>query len=379
LARLRRLGTWVLILVVVSGITPVSGAELSARGIKQQLAQVSRRMQETRSRLRAAKRQRNYAIQNLQVAERRLAVSQARLVDIRSQLRRTRVELQRTRAELAVIRRRLKERNDLLARRIADTYKHGSISYLSVLLGAADFSELLSRGYVVRKVLKKDAELIEAIKRDEAAVKACEARLEQQERLRAELEREQAIQTSIAREAAAQREDDLRRIQSVIAELEAAYAELDRTSNRLEAMLRRMLRSRQVSGQNLPMWSGGWLRPVPGPKTSGFGMRMHPILKRNIMHRGVDLAAASGTPIRAAADGIVVSCGYQGGYGNVVIIYHGGDIHTLYAHCSSIIVRVNQNVKQGQVVAYVGSTGLSTGPHLHFEMRKNGVPISPPF
>jgi murein DD-endopeptidase MepM/ murein hydrolase activator NlpD len=95
------------------------------------------------------------------------------------------------------------------------------------------------------------------------------------------------------------------------------------------------------------------------------------------MHTGIDISAHSGTPIKAAAGGEVVFAGWWGGYGNVVIIDHGGGISTLYAHCSAIYVRKGQSVSQGEVIAAVGSTGLSTGPHLHFEVRKNGKPVDP--
>ena len=124
-------------------------------------------------------------------------------------------------------------------------------------------------------------------------------------------------------------------------------------------------------------WRGSFIRPVSGRVSSGFGMRMHPILRRARMHTGLDMAAASGTPIHAAAGGVVIFAGRFGGYGNCAMIDHGGGTVTLYGHCSSLGCAVGEKVQQGQVIAYVGSTGLSTGPHLHFEVRKNGVPVSP--
>jgi murein DD-endopeptidase MepM/ murein hydrolase activator NlpD len=106
-------------------------------------------------------------------------------------------------------------------------------------------------------------------------------------------------------------------------------------------------------------------------------MRFHPILRVNRLHTGVDFAAPHGTPIRAAADGIVISASYLRGYGNTVILQHGGNMQTVYAHCSGFSVGAGQTVKRGQVIASVGSTGYSTGPHLHFEVRLNGRPVNP--
>jgi murein DD-endopeptidase MepM/ murein hydrolase activator NlpD len=123
--------------------------------------------------------------------------------------------------------------------------------------------------------------------------------------------------------------------------------------------------------------SAGLMAPVAGRITSGFGMRFHPILHFARMHAGIDFGAAWGSPIVAAADGTVVAAGWGGGYGRQVQISHGGGIVTLYGHMSSIAATAGEPVRQGQVIGYVGSSGLSTGPHLHFEVKVNGQPVDP--
>jgi murein DD-endopeptidase MepM/ murein hydrolase activator NlpD len=117
--------------------------------------------------------------------------------------------------------------------------------------------------------------------------------------------------------------------------------------------------------------------PVSGRITSGFGERFHPILGYRRMHAGVDLAATFGAPIAAAADGRVVSAGWHGGYGREVVIAHSGGIETLYAHMSRMVASAGETVRQGQIIGYVGSSGLSTGPHVHYEVLKNGRPVNP--
>ena len=117
--------------------------------------------------------------------------------------------------------------------------------------------------------------------------------------------------------------------------------------------------------------------PVHGHLTSGFGERFHPILGYERFHAGVDLGAAAGTPIVAAADGKVVSAGWAGGYGRLVAVLHAGGIETKYGHMSRIAAYPGEQVRRGDVIGYVGSSGLSTGPHLHFEVTKNGRPVNP--
>jgi murein DD-endopeptidase MepM/ murein hydrolase activator NlpD len=123
--------------------------------------------------------------------------------------------------------------------------------------------------------------------------------------------------------------------------------------------------------------SQGMRMPVNGRVTSGFGSRFHPILGYRRMHAGLDLAAGFGAPIVAAADGRVTSAGWSGGYGNLVRIAHAGGIQTMYGHMSRIVAGSGAMVRQGQLIGYVGSTGLSTGPHLHYEVLKNGRPVNP--
>ena len=157
------------------------------------------------------------------------------------------------------------------------------------------------------------------------------------------------------------------------------YAGLDRDAGRdLQLM--------QWSSDGRAQWfeasgvgreSGGLVQPVPGPITSNYGLRMHPILRYSRMHRGIDFRAAYGTPILAATDGRVTRAGWAGGHGRQVRLSHAGGLATSYSHMSRIAVSPGATVRRGQVIGYVGSTGLSTGPHLHYEMYRNGASINP--
>jgi murein DD-endopeptidase MepM/ murein hydrolase activator NlpD len=136
-------------------------------------------------------------------------------------------------------------------------------------------------------------------------------------------------------------------------------------------------RSQWFEASGVGRQTGGMTRPVPGGVSSGFGMRFHPILNYSRMHQGVDLRASFGTPIVAVSDGRVEFAGWHGGHGNAVELNHGGGLETLYGHMSRILVRPGQSIHRGAVIGLVGSTGLSTGPHLHFEVHRNGVAVNP--
>jgi murein DD-endopeptidase MepM/ murein hydrolase activator NlpD len=158
---------------------------------------------------------------------------------------------------------------------------------------------------------------------------------------------------------------------------ERELAEEERASRELEQTIREMQTRLGESGE-IMKWTGKFIWPVQFRRISDvFGWRVHPIYKTRRFHSGMDLAASTGTPVKAAADGRVLLAGWVSGYGNTVIVDHGGGLSTLYGHNSSITTKAGKLVLQGDIIAKVGSTGVSTGPHLHFEVRQDGTPQDP--
>jgi murein DD-endopeptidase MepM/ murein hydrolase activator NlpD len=183
---------------------------------------------------------------------------------------------------------------------------------------------------------------------------------------------------ALANRAAAKSEEDrqqelLKQIQDKKADFQSELNALQVESGAVGDFLRQV-----QSGQKLaPRKKRTFKAPVGAPMSSGFGTRVHPILGEVRMHTGIDYAAGTGVPIKAAGSGIVVWAGPRGGYGNAVIIDHRNGLATLYAHQSRVNATVGQKVSTGQVVGFVGQTGMSTGPHLHFEVRELGAPVDP--
>ncbi len=345
--------------------------------LRGKLSSVSTKIRSVRTELKQAKRSEAAIAADLDAVRERLAATRARLADTQARLRVTRREQKKVADALAATQARLRERETTLARRMAADYRRGPGGYASVLLGARSMSDLLTRAYFVKAVVRYDAGLIAGIREDREAVLRWKAQVDEKARaaegLRAELAAQQAeewrdlvAQKSLLAEARARR-----------AELEDEMQALAEDSARIAARLRALDATPAGRARRLVAFTGGFVRPVPGRVTSGYGNRFHPILRRSRLHTGVDMAGATGTTISAAASGTVVYSGRMRGYGNVVVIDHGGGVSTLYAHCSALLVNDGARVTQGQAIARVGSTGLSTGPHLHFEVRKNGSPVNP--
>lgn len=270
--------------------------------------------------------------------------------------------------------------------RMRSMEEEGTVSYLAILFEATSFSDLLSRIDIIREIMERDNELeencIEARERVEEVKADYETTLSEQEAVKAELlEKKAQLESDI--EAASQLlielEDDIAEYEAFYAEKEAIEAEVDAEIRELLAELEAQQAAAEAAGQagNIT-GTGTYIWPLPGYSPgSAYGWRLHPILGVMKFHAGEDIGAPSGTPILAADSGVAYPAVNPGGYGNYVLINHGDGRSTLYAHMTSYCVSYGETVTQGQVIGYVGSTGLSTGPHLHFEVRVNGNTTDP--
>jgi murein DD-endopeptidase MepM/ murein hydrolase activator NlpD len=302
--------------------------------------------------------------------ERRLAEATARHQDLQRQVS----ELA---DRIAFNEARVRHTSFLAKSRIAEIYKHPDGGLVEALLLSSSPGEAGRRAGLVTRVTRADRERVEEylsltkdLSEDKAALEVLE-RDAAAAKARVEEEQQHLEETQVSLEAALAEKE--RRISELLAEID----ELEKEEARIQSIIASASSGARGPTGTVPVPGGkgrfGW--PVSGVVTSGFGQRCSGSYCR--MHNGIDIAAPIGTAVGASAAGTVIGAGSQGGYGNTVIIDHGDGFTTLYAHLAAISVSAGQRVGRGTIVGTVGMTGNSTGPHLHFEIRYNGVPQDP--
>lgn len=298
------------------------------------------------------------------------------LAEAKSGMDRTTIELVVKEEELKQIEGELSEKVHILNNRVAQIYKNGGSNILEVLLKAGDFIEFISRMKLMSLFAQQDMEHVESIKdkRDatlgikKSIIDLRETQKEHKEKIERLVAQSQA-KTDEIEELYGEKKGLLGQTRANKSALIAMEKELEIQ----EAEVTRILESYKYG--TAP--SGKFMWPVAGSIRSGFGYRIHPIFGVRRFHAGLDISAGHGTLIKAGDGGQVIQAGYSGGYGYTVLLYHGGGFATRYAHLSSIRCSMGQFVERGQVIGLVGSTGWSTGPHLHFEVRINGEAQNP--
>jgi murein DD-endopeptidase MepM/ murein hydrolase activator NlpD len=313
----------------------------------------------------------------LSTLERDLALHRERLAKL-TQL----FKLQSVR--LAVLKHQYALAVDRLDRRLVSIYISGRPSMLEFLFGATSIDDVIDTAHYLSLIGQEDKRIASEVARSKLAMQSARkhtAKLRKTVRGAERVLSARAAQVQETRNAlvgardslAASKQGKLVALSELSAQERAEAEEMDALlaqSTQLGAQIRAAQARNAASGDTTPS-SAGLIWPVSGPVTSPFGWRW------GRMHEGIDIGVGYGSPISAAASGIVIYCGWEGGYGNLVVIDHGGGLATAYAHQSSIAVSCGQQVSQGQVIGYIGCTGHCYGPHLHFEVRINGNPVDP--
>lgn len=316
--------------------------------------------------------------ENLQQVEKldsRIETAEKELAEQESKITELKESISQLETELNTITEKYDKQVELFKQRMVAIYIAGDTQYLDVLLNSSSLSDFISSYYIISQLTQIDEELINNLETKKKSMDLSMQKLENEKKELATIVENQTRTTRTLQNTKKMREnfiaklsDEEKNLQEKIDEINQQY---DIVNQQILALAQQGIDTAYIGGEL------EW--PVPGYTriTSKFAMRVHPITGQYKLHTGVDIGAPEGANFVAANDGIVVKAELNAAYGNMVIIDHGGGISTLYAHGSAILVEVGQSVKRGDSILKVGSTGYSTGPHAHFEVRINGVATDP--
>ena len=385
---------YVIPVVIAALLTPNFAVLAEDEDLQNQLSDVQNRMAQESEKKAQAEAVIGSVNDRLYTIQQQLEAAQRDYQAVANELKATEEKIAATQAELEKTRARLQVREGVFTKRVRAIYMHGQLSYLDVVLGAKDFSDFSNRLELLRRIIDADITLISDIRKERAAIETAKQELETQRARQAQLRDQAAAKRDEIESRRKEQQAILYQAQNDKAMAEQAYNEYQQSSQAIAEMLRQRAadRAAQAAAAAAQASSGGGggsdyyqpvsgsgalIWPVNGVVTSPYGYRTHPIFGTTIYHSGIDIGVDYGTPVHAADGGVVVEAGWISGYGYAVIIDHGNGLSTLYGHNQELAVSEGQSVSQGQVIAYAGSTGNSTGPHVHFEVRANGDPVDP--
>ncbi len=350
--------------------------------------EIQSRIDQTKKKLSETKRREKSVLKNLLRTQKELEEINDDLTQLNYSLSKTernmsitQDQLNSARSDLQQIKNEIGGRKGVLDQRLIAIYKYGYQSSLEILFNSRNFAEFIARFEMISEYVRADVQILKTLHQQQDLItkKQAEITLKKQElevqrntytRLQLQTKQQQERRISVVED----RQRELTVLKNSRKVLEESLDELERTSKEMEAQIRDFQNKNRVA-----LGSGKYIWPLQskGRISSYFGYRFHPILRKRKYHSGIDIAAPQGLSILAADSGVVAFAGWNNGYGKMVILDHGSGFSTVYGHCSILQVNQGQTITKGQTIAQVGSTGLSTGPHLHFEVRKNGVPVNP--
>lgn len=385
------------------GSSPVVMANKQLESMKKEQAEIKEQMENKQTEISDISSDINNVNEEIKVLDSQIRQSEMELSKIQEEINILNEKINETLAQLNDARDNLFEKEDELSSRVREQYMNGDVVFLDIIFGSSSISEMLTKVDIVQSVINQDKELMEFTDRQIDFIEKIEDKLRIQENELREIRKQELEKKSQLETNNAKKESLLKSLVSNKEFAEVEYSKYEGQNTNLAQKIQQLekeLEEKRIAEEKrraeearraaqrenrahvetkVPSGTGKLAWPVQGHNriSSPYGYRTHPIFGTRLYHAGLDIPAPTGTPITAAADGIVIFAGWQGGYGNCVMISHGNGLVTLYAHNSSLSVLVGDYVTKGETLALCGSTGYSTGPHLHFEVRVDGSTVDP--
>lgn len=370
----KKIKIFIISFLIVCITTPLFAADVNE--LQEQKSEIQEKLNQTNEELNIVNEDLTQNLQQIQKLDENIQANEETINKIDEDISKIETEIKEIEKKLEDATITYKKQKDLLDARLVEIYEAGDTNYLEIVLGARSISDFFATYYIVSELASYDIELLEFVEEKKNEIEQDKNKIYDK---RTELENKErtASKTKIAlSNTRVLRQNYISKLSQEEQELQAQIDEYNAQINSIETEIRSLAKTINF-GED---YSGGPMQwPIPGHYTitSNYGMRVHPITGVYKLHTGVDISASMGTEFTAIANGVVVKAEYNSAYGNMVIIDHGGGVQTLYAHGSEIVATLGQVVNAGDVILKVGSTGYSTGPHAHFEVRVNGNPINP--
>ncbi|NLO46809.1 MAG: peptidoglycan DD-metalloendopeptidase family protein [Clostridiales bacterium] len=377
-----------ILITIISAVSAAAVSQSDLDDLKRQQAELQQKQANIENQLKAIENEQNAVLAKKQLLDEQINTTREEIENISGQILYVESQIEEKQAELEKALQEEDEQYAKFAIRVRAMEENGTISYYSVLFGARDYTDLLCRLDFIGEIIRYDEKVVEDLEKAQAATLKSRLELETskdeltdymtaQEKMQDEL----AAQIMKADEMMIELQSNRDAFERVFEENEILEGELslkiDETIKELERIAAEKAAAQSSSGSIVSTGTYVWPSYDSRYITSLFGQRLHPVLGYYKSHNGVDIGASYGTDILAADSGVVVTSEYSSSYGNYIMIMHGGGRYTLYAHMSQRYSSVGDEVSQGETIGLVGSTGMSTGPHIHYEVYEAGKRVNP--
>lgn len=363
-------------LTCVMPITAFATNEDEINALQERMEQIEQEQIELKSEYNQKKAEQNKLTAQLRQINANLNNAQASIKTLDTEIADIEGQIAFTEMEIENKQRDYDGRLALFNRRLKEMYQYGDMNYISVLLQSSSLSDFLTRFEYLKYIANNDQKLLEEV---QALQKTLDEQHVSLTNMKTDLETKKQTQVTKAQELETASAEQQKVVNEIKADVNATWAILEEMEAEAKAAENEIRRLQAANGNSSATAPSKYIWPCPSSKTitSPYGYRIHPIQGIRKLHTGMDIGAKKGADILAAASGTVIMAKYYGGYGNCIIIDHGGGMSTLYAHMSAYVAKNGDYVNAGDVIGKVGSTGNSTGPHLHFEVRVNGQTTDP--